>query len=251
MISAIKKIIPAKIKIKLRNIFLNGNNVECSICEKKFITFLPYGVPPSALRPNALCPNCNSLERTRIYWKFLTARSNFFDLKKDVLHVAPESKLFEKFSSSPLINYFPVDKFTEGYRYPTGTINMDITELDYADNKFDFILCSHVLEHIPNDILAMSELYRVLKPGGWGLLQVPIEMDREFTYEDYSITSPEERQKAFGQFDHVRIYGKDYIDKLSSVGFEVELDDYSRNISEADKFRYGFGKGESLFIVRK
>jgi ubiquinone/menaquinone biosynthesis C-methylase UbiE len=190
------------------------------------------------------------VERTRIFCKFLTD-SNFFDSNKTVLHVAPELKLFYRFSLNPLIDYHPIDKFTEGYTRPKGTINMDITDMKYPDNLFDFILCSHVLEHVPNDILAISELFRVMKYGGWGILQVPIEMDREKTYEDESITSPEERKKAFGQFDHVRMYGKDYIDKLQSAGFEVELNDYAQKVSEVDKMRYGFGIEENIFIVKK
>lgn len=250
MIEIVKKIVPPKLKTGLRNIFLSGNNVECPICEKTFVTFLPFGLPPAPLRPNAMCPNCNSLERTRIYWKFLTD-SDFFSSQKNVLHVAPESELFRKFSTSPSIHYFPVDKFTEGYKYPKGTINMDITRMEYPNDKFDFILCSHVLEHIPDDTLAMSELYRVMKPGAWGILQVPIEMDRNNTYEDHSITSPKERQEAFGQFDHVRIYGKDYIERLKSVGFKVELNEFAKKIPADEMFRYGFGDGESIFIVRK
>lgn len=168
-----------------------------------------------------------------------------------MLHVAPEWKLFQKFSSFPGIDYCPVDKFTEGYRYPPGTIDMDITEMDYPDNNFDFILCSHVLEHILDDKKAMMELYRVLKPDGWGILQVPIDMQRDETYEDNSITKPDERQKAFGQFDHVRIYGKDYIDRLRSVGFSVEFNQYAQKLTEAERFRFGFGDGEPLFIVKK
>lgn len=251
MLKIIKKIIPAKIKTGLRNILLSGSNVECPICEKTFVKFLPFGLPPAQLRPNAMCPNCNSLERTRIYWKFLTSDDDFFTSNKTVLHVAPESKLFQKFSTSPFINYFPIDKFTEGYKYPKGTIDMDITKMEYPNDKFDFILCSHVLEHIPHDILAMSELYRVMKPGGWGILQVPIEMDRKHTYEDISITSPKERQEAFGQFDHVRIYGKDYIERLKSVGFKVELNEFAKNLSADEMFRFGFGDGEDLFVVKK
>lgn len=247
----IKKIIPSKLKSTLRNKILSGNNVECPICDNTFITFLPFGISPSPLRANALCPSCNSLERTRIFWRYLLDKPDFFESKKDVLHVAPERKLFEKFMANSMIQYFPVDLFTEGYKYPEGTINMDITQMEFPDSHFDFILCSHVLEHIPDDRLAMSELHRVLKPGGWGILQVPIEMDRAITYEDESITSPEERQKAFGQFDHVRLYGRDYIDRLSSVGFEVELDDYSIELPDSEKFRFGFGQGESLFIVKK
>lgn len=246
----LKKIIPNNIKTILRNIILNGNNVECQLCEKTFLTFLPFGDPPSQLRLNAMCPNCFSVERTRIFWKFLTD-TDFFNSNKKMLHVAPELKLFYKFSSNPFIDYHAIDKFTEGYTRPKGTVNMDVTDIKYPDNSFDFILCSHVLEHVPNDILAINELFRVMKYGGWGILQVPIEMDREKTYEDDSITSPEERKKAFGQFDHVRMYGKDYIDRLQSAGFEVDLNDYAQKVSEATKMRYGFGNGETLFIVRK
>ena len=251
MISIIKFLLPNSIKKSLRNISLRGNNVECPVCEKTFITFLPFGIPPAQLRPNAMCPNCNTLERTRFIWKYLISQPDFFNSKQDVLHVAPELKLFQKFLLHPLINYTPIDKFIEGYKYPTGTIKMDITNIEYPDHTFDFILGSHVLEHVQNDILAMSELYRVMKPGGWGILQVPIEMDRENTYEDESIVLPDERQKAFGQFDHLRIYGRDYIDRLTSVGFKVELDDFSKKMSNADRFRFGFGQEEFLFIVKK
>ncbi len=198
-----------------------------------------------------MCPNCRSLERTRIYWKFINKDGTFFSSPKNVLHVAPESKLFQKFSTSPNITYYPVDKFTEGYAYPKGTINMDITDIDFPDSMFDFVICSHVLEHIPNDIAAIKELYRVMKPGGWGILQVPIEMEREETYEDESITLPDDRQKAFGQFDHVRIYGRDYFKRLESVGFTVVLEDYSIKLSPAEKFRFGFGNGENLHVVKK
>lgn len=247
----IRRLVPRRIKTAIRNFILRGNNVECPICEKTFVKFLPFGVPPAQPRMNAMCPNCLSLERTRIYWKYLSEKSNLFNSKNSVLHIAPEFKLFEKFMMHPKINYFPIDKFTEGYSYPKGTKNMDLTNLKYPDNTFDFVLCSHVLEHIPNDILAMQELYRVLKPSGFGILQVPIEMDRTTTYEDHSIISPKEREKAFGQFDHVRIYGKDYIDRLKSVGFEVKIDAYANKTSKLDKFRFGFGAGELLFIVRK
>lgn len=247
----INKIIPTYIKTELRNFILKGDNVECPICEKTFITFLPFGNSTSLIRLNAMCPNCFSVERTRIFWKFLSVDSGFFNSNKKVLHVAPELKLFHKFSSNPLIDYYAIDKFTEGYTRPKGTVNMDITDIKYPDNTFDFILCSHVLEHVPNDILAISELFRVMKYGGWGILQVPIEMEREKTYEDDSITSPEERIKVFGQYDHVRIYGKDYIDRLKSSGFKVELNEYAKKVSKIDKIRYGFGSGETLFIVKK
>ena len=128
---------------------------------------------------------------------------------------------------------------------------MDITALEYPENHFDFILCSHVLEHIPNDTKAISELFRVLKLGGWGILQVPFEIDREKTYEDDSILSPEERKIAFGQYDHVRIYGLDYISRLSNVGFSVIKDLYIKSFNEKELFKYGFLPNEIIYKCYK
>ena len=249
MINLIKKLLPNKLKAYVRNITLKGNNVRCPICKKGFLTFLPYGVSPAPMRPNALCPNCGSLERTRIYWKYLCTIENFFNKKIRILHFAPEKQLFKRFSLIENFEYHPVDKYPEGY--PEGTKSMDITQLNYPENYFDLVICSHVLEHVPDDATAMKEILRVLKVDGWGLLQVPMDMTLDQTYEDFSITNPEGRQKAFGQFDHVRIYGKDYKSRLEDAGFVVELNSYASDVSAADRFKYGFGEGENLYLVRK
>ena len=127
----------------------------------------------------------------------------------------------------------------------------DICALPFKDNSFDIILCNHVLEHIPNDRKAISELYRVLKPSGWGIFQIPQDLNREVTYEDDSITDKKERAKIFGQYDHVRIYGRDYFDKLSSVGFKVEEVDYTSTLSENDINRDRLAKGEIIPVVYK
>ena len=245
------KMIPPGIKRSIRTLALKGNNVECPVCGSTFITFLPFGEPPYQIRPNALCPNCKSVERTRIFWKYLHSIPGFMDTPRKILHVAPEKQLFRLFASNPNFDYVAVDKFTEGYSYPEGTRDMDITEIDFPDNSFDFVLCSHVLEHIPDDLKAMRELFRVMKTGGWGILQVPIDLNRQTTYEDSSITSPEERKSAFGQFDHVRWYGLDYKDRLASAGFRVEIDDYALKLPADQRFRFGLGLGEDLYTVRK
>ncbi len=230
---------------------LRGDDVFCPICETSFLTFLPFAVPPDTPRANALCPKCGSLERTRVYWQYLQSKPDFFASPRKILHVAPESVLFRRFKNSGGFEYYPVDKFTEGYRYPVGTINMDIMDIDYPDNYFDFILCSHVLEHVENDMVAITELCRVMKPGGFGILQVPLNLDLPHTFEDKTIVDPQARAEAFGQFDHVRQYGRDYADRLRAGGFSVQIDDFAKRKDGHYRFRHGFGKAEDLFVVSK
>ena len=126
------------------------------------------------------------------------------------------------FDKNENVTYFPIDKFTEGYKYPPKTMEMDVTNLSFEDNSLDAIICLHVLEHVLDDIKALQDFYRVLKPNAWAIVQVPFESNRTKTYEDDSITDPIERSKHFGQSDHVRIYGTDFIDRFVSVGFQVE-----------------------------
>lgn len=249
MISTYRKIRQALDK-HIRLYALRGNNVHCFCCEGDFVTFLPGGV--KSKRPNALCPRCGSLERHRLLWQYLKTQTNLFATPARLLHVAPEQLFYEIFSTYPTIEYVPCAKFGEGYedKYPKGTQNIDITEIDLPDNSFDIIICSHVLEHIPDDLKAMQELYRVLKPKGWGILQVPLDTSRDVTYEDFSITDPREREKAFGQRDHVRIYGNDYIDRLASAGFQVKKDNFAYQFSFEDQFKYGIIP-EDIFFCNK
>ena len=127
----------------------------------------------------------------------------------------------------------------------------DICNLPFEDNTFDVILCNHVLEHIPDDTKAMSELYRILKPGGWGIFQIPQDLNREITYEDNTITDKVERAKIFGQYDHVRIYGRDYFDKLREIGFTVNEIDFTKLLSQEEIDRYRLAQGEIIPFVKK
>jgi SAM-dependent methyltransferase len=229
--------------------YLEGDNVYCPICAGSFITFLPFG---RVKRANAQCPQCDSLERHRLQFLFLKSDTNLFDgSPKKLLHVAPEQVFFRAFSTAPGIDYYPIDKFMEGYDYPPGTIDMDILYLGYADNTFDAIICNHVLEHIPDDKAAMRELFRVLKPGGVALLQVPLDKNRAVTYEDLAITDPQERIKHFGQFDHVRFYGLDYKDRLSAAGFTVAVIDCISRLCDNAVFHYGLMPGEDIYKCQK
>ncbi|WP_223033954.1 class I SAM-dependent methyltransferase [Hanstruepera marina] len=229
-----------------------GSNVKCPICKSEYRIFKTYGL---SQRKNAECLNCGSLERHRLLWKYLNEKINFFESKKQfrMLHFAPEKIFYNIFTQVSNLQYIPCDLNPEVFKY-NGNIpieKVDITKIPYKDNAFDFILCNHVLEHIPNDKLAMSELFRVMKPNGFGIFQVPLNPLLNETYEDFSITSPEAREKAFGQKDHVRVYGLDYKEKLESVGFRVNVDDYVKSFDKDLRFKYGFMESERIYNCSK
>jgi len=186
---------------KIVSVFYAGSKVECTVCEKKFRKFLPYG---NQGQDNRLCPSCLSLERHRLIWLYLKNKTNFFTDKLDVLHIAPEQPYYKRFEKMGNLNYTTAD-----LESPIAKVKMDIREMPFEDNAFDVLLCNHVLEHIDDELKATKEIYRVLKPGGWAILQVPLDSSLETTYEDSGITDPKEREKHFGQYDHLRIYGND------------------------------------------
>ena len=225
-------------------LFFKGSNFTDPIDGKSYRKFLPYGYGKQ--RPNALSPATLSLERHRQMWLYLQNETNFFTHKLKVLHIAPEQEFLRKFKKMKNLEYTSADLFS-----PIVDVKADILDLPFEDNTYDVIICNHVLEHIVDDRKAMSELYRVMKSGGWGIVQVPMKNSLEKTYEDFTITDPKERQKHFGQYDHVRWYGMDYFDRLKSVGFETEINFYSQKFSEAEIKRFGLNKNEILPVVRK
>jgi len=224
--------------------FFKGNNFTDPIDGKSYRKFLPYGYGKQ--RENALSPGTLSLERHRQMWLYLQNETDFFTKNYKVLHIAPEQEFLRKFKKMKNLDYTSADLFS-----PIVDVKADILDLPFEDESFDVIFCNHVLEHIEDDRKAMSELYRVMKKGGWGILQVPMKNSLEKTYEDFTITDPKERQKHFGQYDHVRWYGMDYFDRLKSVGFDAEANFYSQKFSDADIKKFGLNKNEILPIVRK
>jgi SAM-dependent methyltransferase len=225
-------------------LFYRGSRFFDPIDGRSYRQFLPYGYGKQ--RTNALSPGTLSLERHRQMWLYLQQETNFFSAPLKVLHVAPEQAFFKRFKQLKNLDYTTTDLFS-----PIVDVKADICDLPFEDNSFDVLLCNHVLEHIPDDQKAMQELYRVLKPGGWGILQVPMKLDLPKTYEDFSITNPAERQKHFGQYDHVRWYGQDYFERLQAAGFETEALQYSQNFSTQDIQKYGLISHEMLPIVHK
>ncbi|MBA3985010.1 MAG: class I SAM-dependent methyltransferase [Flavobacteriales bacterium] len=225
-------------------LYYKGNKFQDPIDLKTFRSFLPYGY--EIQRENVLAPGTLSLERHRLLWLYLKNETSFFTENLKVLHFAPEQAFYKRFRKLKNLEYTTTD-----LNSPLADVKADICNLPFEDNSFDFILCNHVLEHIPDDKKAMQELYRILKPGGTGIFQIPQELGRGITFEDDTITDPKERAKIFGQYDHVRIYGRDYFDKLRSVGFEVEEVNYTNKLSIEEINYFRLAKGEIIPVCRK
>lgn len=225
-------------------LFYRGNKVECPVCEHHFRKFLPYG---RKARENALCPNCLALERHRLMYLFLERETNFFSAPQKVLHIAPEICFIDRFENQDNLDYITAD-----IESPLAKVKMDIHDIPFEENTFDVVFCNHVMEHVEDDALAMRELYRVLRPGGWGIIQIPLFHPLpERTYEDPSISQPGEREKAFGQSDHVRLYGKDYADRLRKPGFKADENYYVQTLTPEEVQRYALPEDEIIFYVEK
>ena len=225
-------------------LFFKGNNFTDPIDGKSYRKFLPYGYGKQ--RENALSPGTLSLERHRQMWLYLQNETDFFTKNYKVLHIAPEQEFLRKFKKMKNLDYISADLFS-----PIVDVKADILDLPFENESFDIIFCNHVLEHIEDDRKAMGELLRVMKKGGWGIVQVPMKNSLEKTYEDFTIKDPKERQKHFGQYDHVRWYGMDYFDRLESVGFEADANFYSQNFSKEEIKKFGLRENEILPVVSK
>ena len=240
-----KRIVPHNLRIYLRKLNwkinyhlqnLNSNSsgpgVYCPIADKSFKSFI-------RMQDDLLTPTNGARSRQRLVWLYLKNEIDILNKEARVLHVAPEISYQDILSKQKNLSYFPGDKMVAGYSNQGGVQNIDLTKLEFEDNSFDLVICNHVLEHIPDDKAAMSEIYRVLKPGGKGVITVPIKEDLENTYENDEITTPQDRVKHFGQWDHVRWYGMDIKKRFEDAGFEVELKKYGENFSEEDFQKYG------------
>lgn len=224
--------------------YLKGNKYTDPIDGKSFRKLLPYGYGKQ--RENALSPSTLSLERHRLMWLYLQQETDFFTSQKKVLHMAPEQCFLSIFRKQENLDYTTADLYS-----PIADVKANICDLPFEDNSFDVVFCNHVLEHIPDDTKAMQELYRVLKPGGMGIFQIPQDLSRDITFEDDSITDEKERSKIFGQYDHVRVYGRDYFNKLRAIGFRVEEVDYTKKISQKEIERFCLMPGEILPVCFK
>lgn len=220
----------------------------CPLCNKEFWTYLPFGEIP---RKNARCPYCGSLERYRAWYLFFNNHTNIFcnpvnEVK--ILHFAAEGFIYEKLSVLTNVDYYPVDIDPLGGGGVEGIRDViDIQKIKYPDNMFDIIICNHVLEHVQDDIIAIKELYRVLKKSGIAYINSPVFDSLEFTLEKPEYNTPELRLQYYGQHDHLRKYGMDYISRLESAGFSVKVILPNEIFNDSELSRYGLLKDEKIY----
>lgn len=234
VISAVRSVVG-----RVRAPFYRGDRVECPCCGGRFRAFVSGGV---RRRAAASCPRCGSLERHRVLWVLLERYTDLYSAPHRMLHIAPEPRLAAHLAAQPNIEYTSADLAS-----PHAMEHFDITEIPYPDATFSAIVCCHVLEHVPDDARAMRELRRVLRPGGWAVLDTPVHHDRAVTDEDPSVTDPEERRRRFGQPDHVRVYGRDFAARLADAGFLVHRFKIAKRLGDEAE-RYGLHKSEGVTI---
>jgi SAM-dependent methyltransferase len=243
LLNTLTKSLPPSLKQVVKRGCYYGNQRLCPVCGKTARKFLSAGVEP---RPNARCPNCNSYERHRLLWRFLQEKTNFFAMSgKRMLDIAPVTWLAPRFRSVIGSGYLTADLFNPA------DVRMDITDIQFPDESFDIVYCSHVLEHVPDDRRAMGEFHRVLRSDGWAIFMVPITVEK--TFEDPSVTDPAQRLRLFGQDDHVRRYGPDFADRLREAGFAVTITTAADFLSQAEIERIAVGHpmtGEVFYCTK-
>jgi SAM-dependent methyltransferase len=229
---------------RLLGLFYAGHGVTCPVCNSQYRHFLPYG--RTTPRQNALCPNCLSLERHRLMWLYLKEKTPFFSQSLRLLHVAPEYCFIHRFEQMKNLDYVTAD-----IESPLAQVKMDLHDIPFPNNSFDVAFCNHVMEHVQDDHKAMHELHRVLKPGGWAIIQSPLDTSRQTTLEDPSIQTPADRLKYYWQEDHLRLYGLDYKDRLANAGFLVKEDNFAAQLPAELAQQYALPVGEIIYLCRK
>lgn len=227
--------------------FQQGRDFFCPCCGAGFYRFIIARTFSGNVIPNLICPRCDSHPRHRLLWMFLKhKRTDLFEKRIRLLHFAPEFCFARHFRKMKNLEYVTFDMTS-----PFAEFHGDICALPFADSSFDVILCNHVLEHVSDDEKAMSELFRVLRPDGWGIIQVPLNTESSVTVENPLVIDPRERERLYGQYDHVRLYGRDYVSRLWNAGFSVDVIDFTGSLDESSIARNGLDKNEAVYICSR
>ncbi len=242
---------------RLFKVVFAGDNCECVYCGHTYRRFMHQGVKAEVFsrhrvsgagyRKNVRCPNCRSNHRTRLLYLYFKHRTSVFSEEVRVLHISPKRELANVLLRHENIDYVCGALHPEVYSH-LGAVEVDVTRIGFEDQSFDVVICNHVLEHVPEDAAAMREIYRVLRAGGYAVLQVPLALDLEVTREDPAIVDESERTRLYGQKDHVRLYGLDYFDRLAKAGFRVERDNPFKNQWIPDLDRYCLDRDEDVIV---
>ncbi|MBA3746128.1 MAG: class I SAM-dependent methyltransferase [Solirubrobacterales bacterium] len=229
------------VRVRANTVRHRGDAVTCPLCENSFDAFRD-----DWNRPRALCWRCGSHERHRAQWLLLQRRPELLRDARSLLHFSPEWCLAQRLRAIPGLRYVTTDLDER----QTADLRLDITAIDLPDGAFDTVLCSHVLEHVPDDARAMAQLRRITAPRGLCLVMVPLAIERAQTYEDPTVTDPADREREFLQFDHVRLYAPDIADRLRAAGFDVETADMAREVGPQEAARFGLLASDLIFLCR-
>jgi len=229
------------VRVRAATVRHRGSTVHCPVCDNRFDRF-----KDDWNRPNALCWRCGAQERHRAQWLLFERRPQLLGEACSLLHFSPEWCLRRRLAALPGLRYVTTDLDPQ----QTADLRLDVTATGLPDGAFDAVICSHVLEHVPDDGAAMRELRRVTAPGGFTLVMVPLAMDRASTYEDARVTAPEDRRREFLQHDHVRLYAPDIGDRLAAAGFAVEVADMVTELGATAAARHGLLASDLIFLCR-
>lgn len=253
-------VLPQAVRFGLRRALFSGDRKRCPLCGSSVRTFIAHGgsaavlerrqVVGGMMRLDDACPACHGGDRARLKMLYLEQVVLTKGQRKRVLHVAPEFGLYQRLKREANIDYVATDLDRKRYRHIPELVTADLTDLPFDAASFDVVICSHVLEHVPDDRKAMSEIRRVLIPSGTALLMVPLATDGLGTDEDLTVTSARERDECYGQYDHLRLYGRaDFAARLDSVGFEVSyFNGFDQFPALADQF--WLNPRENLIVAR-